>query len=732
MIFDISSIPAGTPIDKIVFHGFVNDTQQPNWSITPLSVFPPTSSANDIYTDINAEATNPGDCYYFADEDPSFAVGWKTIELQNSANIDLQNALDADWFGFGIVNRNNDFSHWIDFDGWNEPNIPYLEIISYTHISGGDISGTLLYADSPFVIDGDLTVQPEDFLDIEPNVIIYFSGDFSLTVLGTITTQFEPNDTIRFQPLDDFSIWRGIKLGDNFGMPAQLQFMNVFMKNADIGLEILSGDAMIDVTTILKDTLIVRDSSDVGVKISGTSNTGISNSEITGYKIGIEISNTSGAETTPTVLNTRVRNSTESSRTDRIGISISGLVAATIENCQIIDYPYGIKYVGDGSTLSSTPTVLNTRVRNSTESSRDSTLITGFYLEDLQNISLETDTLDGYETGIEIINNSVSMRAESTPTVLNTRVRNSTESSRTDSYGIKMTGNVSAEIDSSEIDDYSYAIKCENSGGNFPSPVLTNSRLRNSAESVRTLAKGIYIIGNINFNIASNEFINCDSTFICRNADSTSVQIEHNIIYEESSVSNSCALYSNNVDSLLIFNNTVHNFDCGLNVESVDTCSFYNNILWNVTSPIQSSGSTLSVTYCDIDGGYSGNGNIDTNPVFNDTDNDDFSLQWNSPCIDAGTGIDPDSTVADMGAIYFLQSGTPSEPQNLQTSVSNDSLNISWNESSNTIYYNVYSSSDPYSGWSLESEKVRATSWATPISTQKKFYYIKAMNGIPE
>ena len=733
MIFDVSGIPVGTHIDEIIFHGFVNDTSQPNWSITPLTIFPPTASANDIFTDINDEANNPFDCYHFSDEDVTFSTGWKTITLENSATVDLENSLFDEWFGFGIVCRNDDPVHWINFDGWDEVNIPYLEIITYTHIPGGNLSGILTYEDSPYVIDGDVTVQPGDNLDIEPGVKIYFSGDFSLEILGTMNTYFAINDTIVFKSLDELSLWEGIIVGNDVGVIGTLNLENVFVKNAKVGVEVIAGDAQILSTVILKDTVTVRDTTDVGIKISGVSNTTISNCEIDGYKTGIEISNSDASLSTPTVLNTRVRNSTENSRTDEnIGISISGFVSATIDSCEIQDYPYGIKYVGNGSSLSSTPTIQNTRVRNSTESARDSTLITGIYIEDLETINIKADSIDNYTTGIEIINNSVSTRIESTPTVLNTRVRNSTESSRTNSYGLKTSGYVSVSVDSCEFEDYQCGIKCENSSGFISTPTVLNTRVRNSTESSRTSTKGIEISGDIAFGIASNQFIGCDSTLICRNGTNTTIQFDHNIVYETAIASGSNALYANNVDTLIIFNNTVYNFDYGLNTVSVNYCSFYNNIFWNVSNPIQSASSTLSVSYSDIDGGYTGTGNIDSDPVFASEENFDFSLQWNSPCIDAGTGTDdPDSTAADMGAIYYHQSGTPSQPTNIVAERNGNNLIISWDESGNTIYYNVYSSDDPYSGWVLEEEKIRQTSWTTDFSSDKKFYRVKAINGLP-
>ena len=77
------------------------------------------------------------------------------------------------------------------------------------------------------------------------------------------------------------------------------------------------------------------------------------------------------------------------------------------------------------------------------------------------------------------------------------------------------------------------------------------------------------------------------------------------------------------------------------------------------------------VTYSDVQGAYTGTGNIDSDPLFVDAANGDFNLDLLSPCIDSGdpTAVyDPDSTVADMGAFPRLRQflgGTSTEDINV-------------------------------------------------------------------
>ncbi len=66
----------------------------------------------------------------------------------------------------------------------------------------------------------------------------------------------------------------------------------------------------------------------------------------------------------------------------------------------------------------------------------------------------------------------------------------------------------------------------------------------------------------------------------------------------------------------------------------------------------------INLTYSCISTSLSGTGNITSDPQFVDTLNSDFHLQSGSPCIDSGnptSPLDPDGTVADMGALYHSQ-----------------------------------------------------------------------------
>ena len=90
--------------------------------------------------------------------------------------------------------------------------------------------------------------------------------------------------------------------------------------------------------------------------------------------------------------------------------------------------------------------------------------------------------------------------------------------------------------------------------------------------------------------------------------------------------------------NLTIIGNTASQ---GGGVEAWDTGhpQIINSIVWDntPTAVSLSDSGQIDITFSDIDGGWVGEGNIDTYPYFTDSENGDFTLSNVSPCIDAGT-----------------------------------------------------------------------------------------------
>jgi len=165
--------------------------------------------------------------------------------------------------------------------------------------------------------------------------------------------------------------------------------------------------------------------------------------------------------------------------------------------------------------------------------------------------------------------------------------------------------------------------------------------------------------------------------------------IQNNIIFNNQSTSGEpyggggISIYQNFHGELYnntIYNNTANGYGGGIFVfKSTDNYVSINNcIIWGNSAALGDNqisnreSAILSVTYCDVEDGYTGAGNISSDPLFIDTENNNFHLSENSPCIDVGTntgnpttdfdnnpteqdGNSDLSNDADMGAYEFLQ-----------------------------------------------------------------------------
>jgi chitodextrinase len=100
-----------------------------------------------------------------------------------------------------------------------------------------------------------------------------------------------------------------------------------------------------------------------------------------------------------------------------------------------------------------------------------------------------------------------------------------------------------------------------------------------------------------------------------------------------------------NVTNCVIWNNYADYSGDGMyNVDS--SVNVTNCVIWD--NDIYNSGCSPVVTYCDVQYGYPGEGNIGVYPLFMEPNNGDFHLQETSPCIDMGNNAAPDLPVTDF------------------------------------------------------------------------------------
>jgi len=102
--------------------------------------------------------------------------------------------------------------------------------------------------------------------------------------------------------------------------------------------------------------------------------------------------------------------------------------------------------------------------------------------------------------------------------------------------------------------------------------------------------------------------------------------------YRSSPILTNCVFFNN---SATVRGGGLRNYNSS---PIVTNCILWNNSYNEINN---TEGSTPVVTYCDIQDGYPGEGNINLDPIFIDQYNGDFHIDVSSPCIDSGNNLAP-------------------------------------------------------------------------------------------
>ncbi|MEA2096433.1 MAG: PKD domain-containing protein [Candidatus Cloacimonadota bacterium] len=265
----------------------------------------------------------------------------------------------------------------------------------------------------------------------------------------------------------------------------------------------------------------------------------------------------------------------------------------------------------------------NGRVVTFEDNENSTTVLTGFTIR------------NGYASGSTYPDNrggGISIDSSS-PTLNNLIVTNN---QAVNAGGISFWNNANAMLYRiTVVNNFSY----NNSGGihfSNSNPILTNVIIKNNFASSNS--------GGIGFSSCSPTLINT-------------------LIADNTAMEKGGAIYLSSGACPVLENVTICNNNSSWSAIHCDTNScpnLFNCILWN-NSPSEillDYGGTISINYSDIKNGWEGLGNISSNPLFVNPYIGNYHLQEASPCIDAGdpaSPLDPDGTIADMGAYYFHQ-----------------------------------------------------------------------------
>jgi hypothetical protein len=138
-----------------------------------------------------------------------------------------------------------------------------------------------------------------------------------------------------------------------------------------------------------------------------------------------------------------------------------------------------------------------------------------------------------------------------------------------------------------------------------------------------------------------------------------------------------------------------------------------NSIVWG-NDDIEIDAAATVATYCDVEGGWPGTGNLNANPLFVGIGGD-IGLDALSPCIDAGdpaSELDPDCTRADMGSLPFSHANVVLRNGSGVNRVGFQSLTLPVVGST----WNVRVQSGGHPGATLAGFQVRAAALATPVA----------------
>lgn len=320
---------------------------------------------------------------------------------------------------------------------------------------------------------------------------------------------------------------------------------------------------------------------------------------------------------------------------------------AILDGFTIIDGTNTNSTFGGGITcINSSPTIKNCIIKNCSSPNGGGINCLGSCSPLIENNeicnNLSTNLIGG-GGGIRFRNDSTfnSTFIVSNPTVVHNRIHNNT--AVYNAGGIDFSGDLVAgiikfnEIDTNtakfgggiHLDTYAY-----------PTIDSNTVRVNNSTQNGAGIGVGDDCFPLVRYNLISNN--SCPGKGGGIQCFNSRPLIAYNLIHDNHS-SYGGGIYNWTTSKALIHNNTLvrniaDTLGAGIGIDPTADPAIVNCIIWMNKSPnnLQIEGIPNSLVYSNVENGITGIGNISTYPNFADTLSDDFTLNSNSICIDAG------------------------------------------------------------------------------------------------
>ncbi|MCD4730798.1 MAG: right-handed parallel beta-helix repeat-containing protein, partial [Bacteroidales bacterium] len=521
-----------------------------------------------------------------------------------------------------------------------------------TQIFTGNLDGAWIHTCSPYFICGDVRIDPYNTHIIDPGVSVYFTNQYEMTVNGCLVADGQPGNEILFSATDTI----GINLGSDKGWNG-IEFLNTNLSSLAISVLdycIFEYISYIFISKENRGAVYVYNSS----KTEFT-NCFIQNNFNLNSGGGIYFDHSEGKIENCTIQNNETNGFgggllLNNCMTD---VTIAGNIitnnAATSEG--------GGVYVVQGSPILDNLTIAG----NHAEYGGGACLVSTGAI--IQNSYINgNNQAEQHGGGIFI--------SQGSPTLNNITISGNSAANRGGGVYMYIT---SAVLNNNSLISSNNAY---DGGGIYlykGSPVFENSSMENNTadnnggglylNNYSSVFSGADIISNQAGNQGGGIYVNGGTP-----------DIRYIIINENNADSQADAIFNNNgttnVQNITCYNNGDVTTE-ELVYNGTGTLTIENSILWGNHSTIPISPSSgLTINYSDIEGGFTGTGNINSDPLFTDPSNNDFNLKWplfpdtldpgRSPCIDAGNPYnwltnpddrEPDGSKRDMGAIFFHQ-----------------------------------------------------------------------------